>query len=124
MEPPHQFQRSIRPVFMLLAAMAVAAFVSGIVGYQFSQSSIFSLSNDLAEAVPAYKHHRFMAAWFAHGATYLIGLGGGAFVCLRVWWLRGRPFIMSVFPRSCWAAIRAVSIVSIAAFIIWLRCIN
>ena len=30
-----------------------------------------------------------MAVWFAHGASYLVGLTGSAFLCWRIWRARG-----------------------------------
>jgi hypothetical protein len=63
--------------------MAASAFTAGVVGYQLSHRSFISIPAALAEVVPVHKHDRFMAVWFAHGTSYLIGLAGGAFLCFK-----------------------------------------
>lgn len=84
-QPPYPFSRLVRAILLLLAAMALSAFTAAMTDYLLSQRGILSIPADFAEAIPAHQHHRFMAVWFAHCASYAAGLGGGAFLCLRVW---------------------------------------
>jgi hypothetical protein len=66
---------------LLLAIMAASAFVAGVVGYQLSHGGFISIPSGFSEVLRAQQHDRFMAVWFAHGASYLVGLGGGALLC-------------------------------------------
>ena len=101
--------------------MAISAALAGVVGFELSRRSIIRIPAALAELVPSSQHHRFMAVWFAHGASYLVGLAGGAFMILRIWWARGRPRVLSVLPNSTGAVIRAMILAAIAALIVWFR---
>jgi hypothetical protein len=65
-----------------------------------------------------------MAVWFVHGASYLVGVTGGSLVILRIWWQRGRPHVLSVFPHTKGAIIRALIIAAIGAMVVWFRFAN
>ena len=53
--------------------MGTSAFAAGAVAYQLSRRGFISFPSGLA-GIPANQHDRFMAVWFAHGASYLVGL--------------------------------------------------
>jgi hypothetical protein len=110
-----------RYILLLLAAMAASAFTAGVVGYQLSHRGFISIPSYLAVAVPSSRHDRFMAVWFAHGASYLVGLTGGALLCFRVWQLRGRPSVISFFPHTRPAVLRVALLAVIAAYVVWMR---
>jgi len=65
--------------------MATASFASGIVGFALAKTHVISLSGWLASAIPASRHARFLADWWAHSAAYLVGIVGGAILCLRTY---------------------------------------
>jgi hypothetical protein len=70
-----------RSVLVLLAVMGASAFTAGAVGYQLSRLGVISIPSGLFGRIPENQHDRFMAVWFAHGASYLVGLAGGALLC-------------------------------------------
>jgi hypothetical protein len=110
-----------RSILLLLSIMATSAFLAGVVGYQLSYGGFIFIPSGLARVVPAQQHDRFIAVWFAHGASYLVGIAGGALLCLNVWRARGRPSVISLFPRTRAAALRATLFGAVAAYIIWMR---
>jgi hypothetical protein len=78
-----------RPLIVLLSCMAISALLAGAAGFLLARAGIISLSGWLATAIPAAKHARFMADWWAHSASYGIGFLGGLAVCVRVYRMRG-----------------------------------
>ncbi|MBN1512356.1 MAG: hypothetical protein JXB13_10100 [Phycisphaerae bacterium] len=67
----------IRPVAGLLILMGVLAFVGGIVGYVLGARGDVRLAGHLASRVPQEKQAAFLAALWAHSASYLSGFVGG-----------------------------------------------
>ena len=108
-------------VLLLLGVMAASAFIAGVVGYELSQRGFVSIPLGLARAIPTDHHHRFMAVWFAHGASYLVGLTGSALVCFQIWRARGRPSVISLLPQTRAAAIRSALIAVAVLLLIWFR---
>ena len=119
--PPLPAARLRQPVFTLLAAMGLSAFVAGVTGYALVRSGLLPIPDAVDQMVPAGKHARFMAVWFAHLASYLVGLPGGAFVCFRVWDARGRPLAIRFLPRGRAAVGRTAGIVAVGAVVCWWR---
>jgi hypothetical protein len=118
---PYPVAQLARSILLLLITMGAGAFVAGIAGYELSNRGFVSIPASLAVAIPAHQHDYFMAVWFAHCTSYLLGLGGGALVCFRIWQRRGRPSIIPLYPRTRTASIRAGCIAALAIFIIWSR---
>src|SRR5437867_3161925 len=77
-----------RPVVTLLLVMAGAALVSGISGFVLAKTNTISLSGWLASAIPEARHARFIADWWAHSASYLVGIIGGVVLCVRTYFKR------------------------------------
>jgi hypothetical protein len=75
----------------------------------------------LAADIPINHHDRFMAVWFAHCASYLVGLTGSALLCFRVWYVRDRLRVIPFLPQTRSATMRAVVLAAIVAFVIWFR---
>ncbi len=119
--PPVPIPHLFMSILGLLAVMAISASLAGVVGIELSRRSIICLPASLAELVPPGQHHRFLAAWFMHGASYLVGLAGSAFVILRIWWARGRPHVLSLLPNTRGGVIRVMILAAIAALVVWLR---
>ena len=119
--PPIPVSRAFRMLVSLLAITAIAAALAGVVGFELSRRSIVCIPATLVHLVPPDHHHRFMAVWFVHGASYLVGVAGGSLLIFRVWRERGRPRVLTVFPRTKAAVVRAIILVAIAALIIWFR---
>jgi len=74
----------VRPVAWLTAATAVSALAAGVLGWQLARAGAIVLVEPLASAVPAEKHVPFLAALWAHSASYLVGFVGGLVVIVRV----------------------------------------
>jgi hypothetical protein len=119
--PPYPIRSLARSLLLLLAIMAVSAFLAGLIGYQLSRHSIVSLPETLIYQIPSARHDRFMAVWFAHGASYLVGLAGGTFLILRLWLQRGKPQVFALIPRTPSAIVRALTLAVVVAVILYLR---
>lgn len=89
--PPLSARDLIRPLAALLQCMAVAALLAGIAGFFLAVKGAIHLHGFLATAVPVAQHARFMADWWAHSASYLVGSLGGIALCIWVFVRRGRP---------------------------------
>ncbi len=122
--PPVPTPRLLRFILGLLAVMTISASLAGVVGFELSRRSIISMPVALAELVPPSQHHRFMAVWFVHGASYLVGIVGASLIILRIWRARGRPRVLSVFPRTMGAIVRALILAAIAALVLWFRFVS
>jgi hypothetical protein len=110
-----------RPILAVLTGAAIGATVAGWTGYELSKHSIISLPPVWAELIPAAQQHRFMAVWFAHGASYLCGLIGGGVLIYRIWNRRQRPRLFGLFPRRGSEILRALVLVAIFSAIVWMR---
>ena len=74
--PPVAILHVFTSILGLLAVMAISALLAGGVGFELSRRSIVCIPAALADRIPPSQHHRFMAVWFVHGASYLVGLVG------------------------------------------------
>ena len=119
--PPWPTPRLMREILALLGVMAIAATVSGMSGYELSRQSVIHLPESLSEIIRPERRDRFMAAWFAHIASYLVGLTGGAFLIFRVWRARGSPNIIAPVPTTGAAIIRTALLVLAAIVVIYFR---
>lgn len=71
----------VRPAILrLMAISAVAALLSGGIGYALVATARISLSPFWFEAIPSAKHAAFNAAAWGHLASYVVGALGGLFV--------------------------------------------
>jgi hypothetical protein len=120
-KPPVPLPRLGRALLRLLAAMAASALLAGWIGYVLSRRALVSLPTNFAEVLSAEEQRRFMGVWFAHAASYITGLAGGAALILRIWKERGRPAGLAWLPSNRWAVVRAVLIAALAAVLYWLR---
>ena len=74
-----------------------------------------------AQYIPEAQHARFMGVWFAHGASYLVGLGGGLLLIMRIWLRRGRPPVITVVARTGRALARAAILTILVSVILYIR---
>ena len=118
---PWPISSLVRSILFLLGVMGASAFIAGLVGYGLSAAGWISFPASLAAAIPVEKHNRFMAVWFAHGTSYLTGLAGAGILCFWVWTARGRPSVLSVFPRTRAAWLRAAVLAGTVGCILWFR---
>ena len=119
--PPYPINQIKKALVRIVIAMAIVSSLAGILGYQLSKGGIFSLASNFAEAIPTNRHDRFVAVWFMHLASYIVGFGGGSFLCYSVWKERGKPAVIALLPNSPAATMRAIFLIIIAVFILWIR---
>lgn len=77
----------IKPVFGLLLLMAASALGAGVIGYLLARSGKVNLY-DLDQVLGKPTAIRFMGDFYAHSASYAVGLFGGLLLC--AWSLRKR----------------------------------
>ena len=83
--PRRDLQSLLRPVGKLLAVMAAAALMMGIAGWIAADAGWVRLWGEMAQRVPAEKQVPFMAAMWAHSASYVVGIVGGVETIISVW---------------------------------------
>ena len=87
-----------RPLLILLSVTAVASTLAGCVGFALSDRSILVLpelrADSWVDLLPRSQQNRFMAVWFAHGASYLFGFVAGGVLIFRIWNERHRPRLL------------------------------
>ena len=114
---PRLIDRALTTRFVrLFIATAVAAVIAGFVGYKLSQRGIVSLpgTSELSD------RHRFAAAWFAHVASYIVGVTGSVVVVLRIWREQGSRRVLAFYPATTAGAIRVVCLaITVLALIYW-----
>jgi hypothetical protein len=72
----------VLPIAKLLATMGVLAFISGLLGYLLSSRGMIAPPEFIASVLPKAKYAPFMATWWAHNASYLVGFFGGIILCI------------------------------------------
>lgn len=88
--PGRTVRSLVRPVVLLLLFTGTGALVAGVIGWILASQGWVVLMPPLALEVPPEKHTAFLADLWAHSASYLLGLAGGAIVCVRVLYSRYR----------------------------------
>jgi hypothetical protein len=119
--PPYPFPRLCRSLLLLLAIMALSAFLAGLLGFELSTHGILHLPHPFSQLIPPSCHARFMAVWFAHIASYLTALAGATFLILRIWTQRNKPPILALIPRTKLAIIRALILAVLVTIILYIR---
>lgn len=86
----------LKPTIILLITMGTIALIAGFAGFQLSEDGIRPIPSDFAELVPPEKHHLWMAAWYAHNASYdLAALGGLVLAILALLTRRRRSRLLT-----------------------------
>jgi hypothetical protein len=112
--------RIARRLLGLFAISAAAALFAGWVGYEVFSHSFLVPPDAVREADPSMDRNRFMAAWFAHLASYVLGGAGGILLLLRFWRECGRPHVLALFPDNKSGVVRAVVLSTcVVALIYW-----
>ncbi len=119
--PPAPLIPLCRKILALLAVMGLSALCAGYAGFYLSRRGIIRIPSALADAIPDFRHDRFMAVWFAHMASYLAGFAGSAGLIFQVWQARGKPLVLAVYPRHPLEILRTVLIAAVVALIVWWR---
>jgi hypothetical protein len=85
----------VQPVACLMAVMAVCAAAAGVLGWFLARYGVVFLVGPIAGELPAERHVPFLAALWAHAASYFVGFVGGMVVLVLVWRSRGRAGVAS-----------------------------
>jgi hypothetical protein len=72
----------LKPIAMLLIVMALSACMLGTLGYVLAYKEVISPPIDVVSTIPRARYARFMADWWAHSASYVVGFIGGIVVCV------------------------------------------
>ena len=80
----------IRPLTIMLLAVAALALIAGITGYIAASRHWIWLIEPLASRVPPDNHIAFLTTLWAHSASYLAGILGGIGACIWAVIRRGR----------------------------------
>lgn len=82
-----------RPIVLLMAFSGFVALLAGLFGGLLAASDLIIPSDTWAELIPPDKHVAFLAAGWAHSASYLSGALGGQLVIGRtITFRRKHPF--------------------------------
>ena len=83
--PKRSVRSLVRPVAGLMVVTGACALVAGVVGWLLARNGLVVLVGPVADQLPADRHVPFLADLWAHSASYLVVLGGGLVVLVRVW---------------------------------------
>ncbi len=82
--PKRSARSLVRPIGLLLLVMAVCALLAGLGGWYGASAGQLQPRGTLGARVPEDRHTAFLAVWFAHIASYLVGFAGGVALCFWV----------------------------------------
>lgn len=122
--PRYPIPALYRSISALLGTMAFSAALAAFIGFELSRHSVIPFPSSFAYIIPLDRHDIFMAVWFAHSASYLVGFLGGAWLTLRIWKKRGKPHMISLLPRTPWAIVRFLLLVALVIGVIYIRFIH
>ena len=77
-------------VLILLVVMGICAAASGFIGYEFAVAQQIGFPSVWANGVSPDKQPAFIADWWAHNASYDVGIIGGVVLCVITLWRRRR----------------------------------
>ena len=86
--PKLKLSQILKPMLGLIGIMAGCAIIAGGIGYILAKQEVFTLVDSLAQQIDPKKHHLYLTAGWAHGASYLAGIIGGILLCFKLWRMR------------------------------------
>jgi hypothetical protein len=81
----------VRPLLILLGAMALLALIAGTLGYALATTGSIRIDPWVLATIEPSKQAAFMADWWAHTASYFCGFAGSIVLCIWVWRSRRVP---------------------------------
>ncbi|MCH2224803.1 MAG: hypothetical protein MK066_08550 [Crocinitomicaceae bacterium] len=82
--PKLTFREAIQMILQLILVMFSLALIAGIIGFTLTEVRIIQLTPRLSDIIEPAQHSKFLAAGWAHGASYLIGIIGTAVLCRKI----------------------------------------
>ena len=119
--PPAPVGALCRRIVALLMVMGACALGAALLGSFLFRRGAISMPAGLEFEIPPGRQVQFMAVWFAHLASYLVGFAGAGGLIFQVWKERGRPVVLTLYPRRPRAILRAALLVMVVALIVWRR---
>lgn len=92
--PIRRAKTLLKPLAQLLVFMWACAFLSGLAGWILARNGLISLEVASSNDVPPDKQIAFMACYWTHSASYLVGFFGGLWLICRIWTQRKLPLLM------------------------------
>lgn len=89
--PPLRARQLIRPIGILLLAMATTAFAAGLIAFISARQGWIALEEPFASAIAPEKQIWFLVDCWTHGASYLSGFVGGVVLWVVTWRRRTVP---------------------------------
>jgi hypothetical protein len=80
----------VRPLLILMCASAVVAVLASLIGAALTSTGVIWVHPRWAERIPAEQHVAFLAAGWAHTASYLSGGMGGTMLIFATIFGRAR----------------------------------
>lgn len=71
-----------KPVGKLLLAMGGGALLAGLLGYFLTRRGVIFAPEWVSTNLASTAHARFMGDWWAHNASYAVGIIGGIALCV------------------------------------------
>jgi hypothetical protein len=90
--PQSSAKQLVRPLGIMLAVVAVLAFIAGLIGYIAATHRWVWLLEPMASRVPEGRHVAFLTDLWAHLASYVGGFLGGIVLCVYVLVRRARAW--------------------------------
>ena len=72
----------VKPIGQLVAVMFGCALLAGLAGFVLARRGLISPPEWVSYKLASGVHARFMADWWAHNASYVVGFFGGIVVCI------------------------------------------
>jgi hypothetical protein len=72
----------LKPIGKLLGLMAGCALLAGLLGFVLARRGVVVPPEWVSHNLPPTADARFMADWWAHGASYAVGFFGGIVLCI------------------------------------------
>jgi hypothetical protein len=79
-----------RPLLLLMAASAIVALCAGLIGAALASAGVIWVHPRWADLIPREHHIGFLAAGWAHAASYLSGGMGGTMLIFATYFSRAR----------------------------------
>jgi hypothetical protein len=88
--PVLSYRELVKMIVQLLLIMYCFAIVAGIIGFTLTETNVIHLVPRLADQMAPSQYSKFLAAGWAHGASYLIGIIGSIVLCRKIYLKRKR----------------------------------
>jgi hypothetical protein len=89
----------LNAVAKLFAVMALSAMLAGLAAYLLARNGLLTPPDWVLASLTRSTPARFVAAWWAHGTSYGVGLARGIFISVAQYRKRGSPVRFGNLPQ-------------------------